>query len=32
MELSELLAIAVGSAAVLTMIAVWLWDRYRSAP
>jgi hypothetical protein len=30
MELSEFLAVAVGTATVLTMVAVWLWDRYRS--
>jgi hypothetical protein len=31
MQLSEFLAIVAGATAVLTMVAVWLWDRYRSS-
>lgn len=30
MELRELFLSALGGAAVLMMIAVWLWDRYTS--
>jgi hypothetical protein len=30
MELRELLLIATGSAAVVMMVAAWLWDRYTS--